>query len=83
MSSERVLLPLLAVPSHYKLELVPDLEALTFQASEEIHVNVTESISEVTLHSKEIQILTAKFQPSQGEDIDAEEICYNPKATTV
>jgi hypothetical protein len=35
-SPDRVLLPLLAKPTHYKLELTPDLVAFTFDANEEV-----------------------------------------------
>ena len=40
MASERVVLPTQLYPSHYNLELTPDLNALTFSCSEEIFVTV-------------------------------------------
>lgn len=54
--SDRVLLPQAVLPSHYSLVLTPDLTALVFTCDEDITVNVSESVDEVSLHAKEINI---------------------------
>eukprot|EP00349_Pseudokeronopsis_sp_Brazil_P003492 CAMPEP_0202971974 /NCGR_PEP_ID=MMETSP1396-20130829/32169_1 /ASSEMBLY_ACC=CAM_ASM_000872 /TAXON_ID= /ORGANISM="Pseudokeronopsis sp., Strain Brazil" /LENGTH=881 /DNA_ID=CAMNT_0049701907 /DNA_START=22 /DNA_END=2667 /DNA_ORIENTATION=+ len=61
MASERVVLPTQLIPSHYNLELTPDLNALTFECDEEIVVSVREQTNSVTLHAREITILSASF----------------------
>ena len=63
--TERVVLPLLVVPSHYSLELSPNLELLTFSCIEEIHVEVIVTTAEVTLHSKEIYIESVSFKSNR------------------
>ena len=80
--SERVTLPLDVVPSHYSLELQPDLDKLDFNCDEEIVVTVTkEGISEVSLHSKEIFIESASFKSDVTGAVDPTvvEINYNTK----
>ena len=54
--SDRVLLPQAVLPSHYSLVLTPDLTALVFTCDEDITVTVSESVDEVSLHAKEINI---------------------------
>lgn len=46
-------------------------------------MDVTESVTEVTLHSKEINILSASFQSDAGATVKAIEIAYHLKLTTV
>lgn len=78
--AERVTLPTDVIPSHYALELTPDLEQLSFTCDEKIKVTVQkEQVTEVTLHSKEIYILSASF--ANGPAVT--EINYNVKTTTV
>lgn len=64
MATERVVLPTQFYPSHYDLELTPDLTALTFGGNEVIHVDVNESTNSVTLHAREITIHSASFESS-------------------
>lgn len=63
MAAERVILPNSVVPTHYALELHPDLDPskLEFLSNLQISVNVVNSVSEVTLHSKEITISSVSF----------------------
>jgi hypothetical protein len=49
----------------------------------QIFVNVTQEISDITLHSKEIQILSSSFETSSGESIEVDEVAYKPKQSTV
>lgn len=66
--NDRVTLPNAVVPSHYALELHPDLDAskLDFLCTLQINCEVVESVQEITLHSKEISISSASFTPSSG-----------------
>jgi aminopeptidase N len=86
MASERVTLPVDVLPSHYALELTPDLEALDFHCEEEITVQVTkEGVNTVTLHSKEIFIETVSFKSSDASASNPAvvEINYNTQYHTV
>lgn len=67
MASERVVLPTQLYPSHYNLELTPDLNALTFSCNEEIFVTVREATNSVTLHAREITIVSASFHSLTGD----------------
>ncbi|MDE3008202.1 MAG: M1 family peptidase, partial [Acidobacteriota bacterium] len=44
------------VPSAYRLFLTPDLSAFTFTGRVEIDLDVTESLSELTLHAVELEL---------------------------
>src|SRR4051794_7692701 len=83
--SGRVLLPSVVTPSHYSLELSPDLETLEFSCTEEITVEVHDAVNQITLHQKEIYIVSAFFKSGGAETvpIGVEEIIYNKKANTV
>jgi aminopeptidase N len=85
MSSERVLLPTDVYPSHYSLELSPDLEKLEFYCDEVIDVEVrSEGVTEITLHSKEIFIEQVTFKSSlEATNPTITEINYNVKYNTV
>ena len=83
MSSERVILPQDCVPSHYSLCLTPDLSLLTFKCDEDIAVDVKRATSQVTLHSREISILSAKFEGSDGTLRSLVSISYDLKMHTV
>ena len=49
----------------------------------QIRVNVSDSVSEVTLHSKEIVIEEASFKHESGTSASVFEITYNTKLNTV
>ena len=54
---EKVMLSSAIVPSHYDLELTPDLDECNFSCNESITFSIKESnIRAITLHSKEIQV---------------------------
>jgi puromycin-sensitive aminopeptidase len=44
------------VPSAYRIFLTPDLEAFTFAGRVEIDVDITEAVSELTLHAAELEL---------------------------
>lgn len=82
--SNRVTLPADVVPSHYDLELTPNLETLDFTCNESIVVDVVTSVDEVTLHSKEIYIESVTF--SSTVSLAAPPVVgiyYNTKYNTV
>lgn len=84
MAADRVVLPSQLVPSHYALELSPDLESCTFSCREEIHVEVREATNEVTLHAKEIVVESVSFVSNDGSaTLPMVETRYNVKAHTV
>lgn len=82
---ERVTLPIDVSPSHYSLELTPNLESLEFYCNEVIDVDVTKAgVSEVTLHSKEIFIETVSFKSVGAASVPTVvEINYNTQYNTV
>jgi aminopeptidase N len=83
-SSQRVQLPNDVIPSHYALELTPDLDKLEFYGNEYIRVTVVNSVNEITLHSKEIFISSGSFKGSDStKEIAVTEINYNTFYTTV
>ena len=83
----RVTLPLDVTPTHYALELTPNLEKLDFYCNEEVTVTVvTEGTTEVSMHSKEIFIETVSFKstmPGGPASPAVVEISYNTKYNTV
>ena len=86
MSSDRVILNPRVQPTHYSLQLEPDLDALTFTCKEEIHLTIsdTTALTSVVLHSKEIHLEDASLRfASSGETAVLEGVAYNLKATTV
>ena len=44
------------VPSAYRIFLTPDLEKFTFSGRVEIDVDITESVSELTLNAVELEL---------------------------
>src|SRR4026209_2452912 len=53
-----VRLPKNVVPTHYDIELKPDLDNFTFSGIETITLSVLKKTKKITLHSKEIEIDT-------------------------
>jgi puromycin-sensitive aminopeptidase len=64
-------LPTTVVPSHYDLELAPDLDAATFTGTAEVTVVVTEAVDELILHALDLEIDEAWLESTSGERIDA------------
>jgi puromycin-sensitive aminopeptidase len=66
------------LPIKYDIEMKPDLKNFTFSGVETIDIKVLKSVSSITLHSKEIDIETAKINGKY-----ADKITYNKKDETV
>ena len=82
--SERVILNPRIKPTHYSLELSPDLEAFTFSCNEQIKLTISEAnLTTISLHSKEISIDEASLSCVNGGAWSLESISYNLKLTTV
>ena len=82
--SSRVTLPVDVTPTHYSLELSPNLETLDFTCNEVIVVDVVNSVAEITLHSKEISVDSVTFARADSSPVPSViEINHNVKANTV
>jgi puromycin-sensitive aminopeptidase len=64
-------LPRAAVPSRYDIRLEPDLATLTFAGAETVGLEVSETISDVTLNAIELTIESASLENDRGETIRA------------
>ena len=53
-------------PSHYDLELKPDLDAFTFDGVCKIQITVTEPVRVIKLHTKELYIKKASVASAAG-----------------
>eukprot|EP00049_Salpingoeca_infusionum_P010151 m.171714 g.171714 ORF g.171714 m.171714 type:complete len:874 (+) comp14559_c0_seq1:346-2967(+) len=82
-TEERVLLPQDLYPSHYDVELVPDLVKFTFDGKVKISVEVRNATKTVTLHSRELAISTASFSNTTGFTTSVATISFDIKAMTV
>jgi puromycin-sensitive aminopeptidase len=74
-------LPTTVVPTHYDLELAPDLEAATFAGTAEVTVIVTEPVEVLILHALDLEIAEAWLEGSEGERIDAVPTFDTPSET--
>ncbi len=70
-------LPTSVVPSHYDLHLKPDLDSETFSGTVNVTVEVNESVTEVVLNVKEIDIHSARLIPQSGAAIAVNDIGYD------
>ncbi len=68
-------------PEHYEITLKPDLLAHTFWGNETITINLDKVITEITLHSKDLDI-TSVFVDSQNIKTEAKKIVYDKKHET-
>ncbi|WP_421118806.1 M1 family metallopeptidase [Aquihabitans daechungensis] len=64
-------LPTTVVPTHYDLELAPDLEAATFSGTAAVTVIATEPVDVLILHALDLEIAEAWLEGGEGERIDA------------
>jgi puromycin-sensitive aminopeptidase len=73
-------------PKRYDLTLKPDLEAFTFSGKEVITMTLDKAVREITLHSKDIKIVSSKYEVASSKGKIQEEfankISYNKKAET-
>ena len=76
------LLPTHVRPSHYALELSPDLENASFAGAVAIDVLVAEITSEIVLNAIELDLASASFAPRGGAAVASSEIIYDEGAET-
>lgn len=77
--ADRVVLSPSIIPTHYSLVLSPDFVALQFDCDEEITLSITEaSITDITLHSKEINVLDVVFK-----SLSADATVVNPSIVSI
>ena len=82
--TERVLLPSEVTPSHYNLEITPDLVNFKFDVNEDINLTIhKDGINQISLHGKDIQVDTASFTGSDGTTLEVVGINYDLKLTIV
>lgn len=65
-------LPRNVVPSHYVLELAPDLEKFTFAGREEVTLCVHEKTSEIQLHAADLEIFDSFVERVDGTRLSAQ-----------
>jgi puromycin-sensitive aminopeptidase len=80
-SKSSVRLGSLVFPTHYTITLKPDLESHVFEGEETITLTITKPTKEITLHSKDLNILSAVVSVGK-ENIPAEDISYDAKKET-
>jgi aminopeptidase 2 len=81
--SERVVLPEGVTPTHYDLDLRPDLEQLEYYCDEKITLTVSKAgLTSVSMHFKEIYVESASYASAAGES-KCVEISYNTLSTVV
>jgi aminopeptidase N len=71
-------LPKTVVPTHYALDLTPDLDKLTFSGSELVDIEVAEPTTRLMLHAVELTIDAASV-----DDEAAAQIAFHAEAETV
>ncbi len=76
-------LPRTIVPRRYELTLTPDLGAARFAGEAHIHVDVTETVTEVVLNAVELDILTAELISSTGERLPAQVTYDEPEERAI
>jgi len=85
-TADRCLLPSTVTPSHYALELTPDLQTFDFDGIVDIDVTVnSEEVSTIELHCHEINISKAVFTSAVDNNLmlNCCGISYNLELTTV
>lgn len=80
--SKNVRLTKSVLPVHYKLTIHPDLDAFTFSGTEIIDVVIQSPTKTLTLHSADIEILSAFWEVGKSKLMEAK-ITYSPKQETV
>jgi puromycin-sensitive aminopeptidase len=60
-------LPRTVVPSHYDLNLTPDLTSFTFNGRERVRLTVTETVDRIVVNAVELEIQAAELVAASGE----------------
>ena len=81
--NKSIRLPDYISPISYDLTIHPDLESFTFSGNEIIKINVKKEINKIILHSKDIEIKTAKISNNKKIEQFAQKISYNIENETV
>ena len=68
-------------PIRYEITLKPDLEAHVFEGTETIAIELAKPAKEITLHSKDLEILSASITVGKKE-LSADAISYDEHAET-
>ena len=89
MQKKNIRLSKKVIPIEYEMELKPDLENFTFEGVETITLEILEKTKSITLHSKEIEIVTTSAEAllprARGSKASAEifaKISYNKESET-
>ncbi|HVT01158.1 MAG TPA: M1 family metallopeptidase, partial [Patescibacteria group bacterium] len=77
---EEVLLPNDIIPTKYNIHLTPDLEKFIFEGSETIDIKIKKPVNLITLHSAELEILSAEV--TSGKKTFVGKVSYNDKLET-
>lgn len=80
--TQSVRLPRHILPERYAITLKPDLESFTFEGEEVISLNVTKADKTVTLHARDLEVVTAEFLRGKKE-VWTSKITYDTKKETV
>ncbi|MCJ2520885.1 MAG: M1 family metallopeptidase, partial [Candidatus Thermoplasmatota archaeon] len=78
-----VRLPASVRPEKYVLSLKPDLNEFTFQGEESVDIQVTESVSSITLNASELQVSSARVKLGEGTTLPAKGIDLDESEETV
>ncbi|OMJ09869.1 Aminopeptidase 1, partial [Smittium culicis] len=83
-NEDRVLLPGNVKPSHYDLNLTPDLEKLTFSGSVSIALDVKLDTTQLVLHSNELTISSVSLNvDGKSSQIPVNSLTFDKKDETV
>ncbi len=75
-------LPSSVTPTHYKLHLRPDLDSETFTGHVDISLETTESISEIILNVKEVELKSARLT-NTGTEVEVSDFKYDEELERV
>ncbi|KAJ3295271.1 Aminopeptidase 2 mitochondrial [Borealophlyctis nickersoniae] len=82
----REILPATVKPTHYNVNITPDLETFNFSGTVEVSLNVNETTKQIVCNANELEIKSAKVTTSHVKtetSQDATNIAYDKKAETV
>ncbi|MDO8515809.1 MAG: M1 family peptidase, partial [bacterium] len=83
MSKKSCLLPDSVVPSHYELELTPDLKNFTFQGYVAISVDVRKPTKTIVLHGADLEIIRCIFSGADHRDDRPSSVSIDKETETI